>query len=161
VLSATEAITKQLISGLQHEVLADLSASMMRYAKEFGVENLAGLTLKGNGVLKIDQGGTSTTFTKLAPGERLRMRIAAALAVIDVARHQGYGRHPGLLVLDSPGAQEMSDDDFGVLLGCVQEAVQKTEGIQILVGAVTRPELERQVPPNRRRAHAHGEDFLF
>ncbi|MFC7662181.1 hypothetical protein ACFQWF_03945 [Methylorubrum suomiense] len=88
------------------------------------------------------------------------MRIAAALAVIEVARQRMYGRHPGLLVLDSPGAQEMAPADFAALLSRVHEAIQSAGDIQIIVGARADPTLLDVVPCDHV-THAHGERFLF
>jgi hypothetical protein len=160
VLTAAEKVTKRALDMVQERVLADLSEAVKRYAKEFGIENLESVDIKGNGAMNIVQGGTPMTFTKLSAGERLRMRIAAALSVIEVARAQGYGRHPGLLVLDSPGSQEMSPEDFGALVQRVQSAVETADGIQILVGALARAELERHILPSHR-IHAKGDGFLF
>lgn len=160
VLRATAAVTKELFEGLQRETVADLSAALLRICRDIGVENLADMTLAPHGALSVHQGGSRTTFSQLSPGENLRVRIAAALAVVEVARLRGYGRHPGLLVLDSPAAQEMSTPDFAALLARVQAVVADAPGIQVLVGAVARPELTAVVPRERCR-HAEGLDYLF
>ena len=160
VLRATALVTKELFEGLQRETVADLSAALLRICRDIGVENLADMTLAPHGALSVHQGGSRTTFSQLSPGENLRVRIAAALAVVEVARLRGYGRHPGLLVLDSPAAQEMSNADFAALLARVQAVVADAPGIQVLVGAVARPELTAVVPRERCR-HAEGLDYLF
>lgn len=160
VLKAAEEVTKEMFDDLQRDILRDVSAAITRLSKAFGVKNVANMEMTSGGVLWIHQGGSKTSFTKLADGERLRVRVAAALAVVEVARVRGYGRHPGLLVLDSPAAQEMSANDFAALLASVQDTVRQTERIQIIVGAVARPEIA-QVVPIEQRIHARGESFLF
>jgi len=160
VLRAAEEVTKELFDSLQREVLEQVSASLMRHCVDFGVQNLEAMTLQGNGVLRIRQGGVSLSFGGLNPGERLRVRIALALAVLEVSKARGHGRHPGLIVLDSPGAQEMSDHDFASLIGSVVDAAEQFGDIQIIVGALNRHELENRVPSNRRR-HAKGAEPLF
>lgn len=160
VLRAAEEVTKELFEDLQKEVLEQVSASLMRHCVDFGVQNLEFMTLQGNGVLRIRQGGVSLSFGGLNPGERLRVRIALALAVLEVSKARGHGRHPGLIVLDSPGAQEMSDHDFASLIESVVDAAGRFGDVQIIVGAVNRHELERRVPSNRRR-HAKGSEPLF
>jgi hypothetical protein len=151
ILSAAVEVTKDMFEGLQREVLADVSRSLLRLSADFGVRNLEGMSLLANGQLRIRQGGTDLSFTKLTPGEMVRVRVAAALATLEVAGEKGFGRHPGLLVLDSPGAQEMSADDFSALIGSVASAVGRFRDLQVIVGAVSRPELEARVPPGRRR----------
>lgn len=159
VLKAAEAITKRIFEGRQADILRDLSSAILRYSQEFGIQNLAGMELRAN-ILEVRQGGSTLTFSKLSPGEKLRVRIAAALAMVQVAQVRGYGRHPGLLVLDSPGSQEMTEGDFAALLASVQRTVSEVQGFQIIVGAVARPELGDVVPSQQRR-HAEGDSFLF
>lgn len=160
VLNAAEKVTKSLFEDLQTEILAEVSVTLMKFSKAFGVQNLQSMTLNGAGHLKIEQGGQMTSFTKLNPGESLRVRIAAALAVLEVAERRGHGRHPGLIVLDSPAAQEMSHQDFAALVESVVAAADEFPDVQIVVGAVNRQELLSSVPRERRR-HAEGDNPLF
>lgn len=160
VLKAAEKVTKSLFEVLQTEILTEVSAALMKFSEAFGVRNLQSMTLNGAGHLKIEQGGQTTSFTKLNPGENLRVRIAAALAVLEVAERRGHGRHPGLIVLDSPAAQEMSHQDFAALVESVVAAADEFPDVQIVVGAVNRQELLSHVPRERRR-HAEGDNPLF
>ena len=160
VLAAAVDVTKSLNDGLAKEVLAEISQELTSLSRKFGVQNIESMTLGTGGALKIVQGDTVTSFTKLSPGEMLRTRVAAALAVIEVARRRQFGRHPGLLVLDSPAGQEMTEVDFAALLASVQDAVRQADDVQVIVGAVARPELLAVVPCEHVE-HAFGEDFLF
>lgn len=160
VLKAAEKVTKSLFEDLQTEILTEVSGALMKFSEAFGVRNLQSMTLNGAGHLKIEQGGQKTSFTKLNAGENLRIRIAAALAVLEVAERRGHGRHPGLIVLDSPAAQEMSHQDFAALVESVVTAVDEFPNVQIVVGAVNRQELITCVPRERRR-HAEGDNPLF
>lgn len=160
VLKAAEKVTKSLFEELQTEILKQVSAALMNFSTAFGVQNLQDMVLNGAGQLKIEQGGQSTSFSKLNPGENLRVRIAAALAVLEVAKRRGHGRHPGLIVLDSPAAQEMSHQDFAAMVESMVAAADEFPDVQIIVGAVNRQELLSSVPAERRR-HAEGENPLF
>lgn len=160
VLKAATEVTNLLFKDLQTEILTEVSAALMKFSQAFGVRNLQSMTLNGAGHLKIEQGGQTTSFTKLNPGENLRVRIAAALAVLEVAKQRGHGRHPGLIVLDSPAAQEMSHQDFAALVESVVAASHKFPDVQIVVAAVNRQELLSHVPRERRR-HAEGDSALF
>ncbi|MBJ6126915.1 hypothetical protein [Microvirga splendida] len=160
ILIATVAVTKSLYDGLAREILSEASQEITRLSRLFGVENVESMEWGTGGALSIVQGGTPTSFTKLNLGERLRVRIAAALAIIAVSRKRQFGRHPGLLVLDSPAAQEMTGVDFAALLASVQQAIDQTDDIQIIVGAVARPEL-RDVVLGGHQYHAEGDSFLF
>lgn len=159
VLQAAEAESKLAFEGLQRSLLGKLAALMLEYAAAFGVPNLASMEFDQGGRLKIRQGNASVYFGDLAPGERLRVRVAAALAVVNVGRETGYGRHPGLLVLDSPGAQEMVTVDLETMLAALTETVSATEGFQVIIGAVARPEFA--VVPSAHRKQVHGDAYLF
>jgi hypothetical protein len=160
VLKAAVAVTKGLYDGLAREILANVSREITRLSQRFGVENVESMDWGTGGALRIVQGGAPTSFTKLSPGENIRVRIAAALAVIEVSRQLHFGRHPGLLVLDSPAAQEMTSGDFAALLASVQAVIAQADDIQIIVGAVARPEV-LDVVPNDRTTYAEGNGFLF
>jgi len=160
VLDAVEKQTRALIDRLQTDILKDVADAAMRLSTTFGVRNLTQATLNGQGHLKLVQGGADTSFSKLTKGERLRVKIAAALAAVEVARARGLGRHPGLLILDSPGAEEVVDADFHEMLANVSRVAHEMGGVQVFIGTIYRKELEDVVPRSHRR-HAQGDASLF
>lgn len=160
ILEDAVKMTKAMFDDLQRDVLKDVSAAIKRLAVKFGVVNVAEMTLNGGGQLRIVQGGADTSFTKLTPGERLRVKIAAALAAVEVARLRGLGRHPGLLLLDSPGAEEVVSPDFHQMLLSVATVAKEMGGVQIIIGTVYRPELEGIVP-SKHRKYAENDSYLF
>jgi len=54
----------------------------------------------------------------------------------------------------------MSPEDFTALLGAVSTTVEEIPGIQVLVGALLRPELEPVIPADHGRV-ALGTSGLF
>lgn len=160
VLQAVVATTKAQYDALAKDLLAEISTEITRLSQRLGLENLERMDWSANGALSIVQGGTKTSFTRLSAGERLRVRIAAALAVVAVSRSRQFGRHPGLIVLDSPAAQEMAPGDFGSLLTSLQSVLEDVGELQVIVGAVARPELLSVVPCSQLH-HASGDRFLF
>lgn len=159
VLKSATAVSKALMEETQADILRQVSEALMTYSTRLGVQNLDDMKLSAHR-LDIKQGGAENmTFGSLSPGENLRVRVAAALAVLDVARRSGVGRHPGLLVLDSPGAQEMAAE-FAALIGSIGEAVKDQPELQVFIGAVNRPEFQMVVPVDRRK-QAFNEDKLF
>lgn len=160
VLRQVEKVTRELFVDLQRDVLKEVSDEVAALSRRFGVQHVESMSWSGNNTLAIRQGGADLTFTDLSPGENLRVRIAAALAVVAVARRRRFGRYPGLLVLDSPRSQEMTDDDFAALMTRVQEVINETGDTQVIVGAATKPSL-LGVVPGRQTLHAEGGRFLF
>lgn len=160
VLKIAEKVTKSAFEELQQKILNDVSEALTEYAQNLGIVNIKSAELNTRGHLHIEKGGTSTTFSKLSAGEKLRIRIAIALAVIDVAKKRGYGRHPSLLILDSPASEEMSSDDFGALLASLQRIVQDKNNLQIIVGAVAQEKLLSAIDEDNLK-YAKGKDYLF
>lgn len=160
ILKVAKKVTKSAFDRLQEEILNDVSVILTEYAQNLGIVNIKGTELTTAGHLRIEKGGTSTTFSKLSAGEKLRIRIAIALAVIDVAKKRGYGRHPSLLILDSPASEEMSSDDFGALLASLQRIIQDKNDLQIIVGAVAQETLLSAIDEDNLK-YAKGKDYLF
>ena len=159
VLKAALEITEPLIKTMQAEVLQFFSERLFDIAAAIGVENLRSVEVKPNRV-DIVQGDTNLTFTKLNQGEKLRFRTAAALAAVETAKWAGVGRHPGFIVLDSPGSQEMATDDFSALLTSLMGVLDRHPDVQVIVGAVMRPEILGCVP-SERLEYAEGDRRLF
>jgi DNA repair exonuclease SbcCD ATPase subunit len=160
VLRQVEKVTRDLFDDLQRDVLQEVSEEVATLSRRFGVQHVESMSWSGNNILDIRQAAADITFSKLSPGENLRVRIAAALAVVAVARRRRFGRYPGLLVLDSPRSQEMTDDDFAALMASVQEVITETGDTQVIVGAATKPTL-LGVVPGQQTLHAEGSQFLF
>jgi hypothetical protein len=159
VLKDAVQITKELFESMQNNMLNYFSKRLYEIAVAIGVENLQSVDVKLNKIA-IQQGNTVTTFTKLNDGEKLRFRTAAALAAIETAKWSGVGRHPGFIVLDSPAAQEMSEDDFASLLANLTSVLETNRDMQIIVGAVMRPKILDVVSCSGME-YAKGEDHLF
>jgi hypothetical protein len=159
VLKDAVQITKECFEGMQISILNYFSERLHKIAVAIGVENLQSVDVKLSKI-SIRQGNTDTTFTKLNDGEKLRFRTAAALAAIETAKWSGVGRHPGFIVLDSPAAQEMSEDDFASLLANLTSVLETNRDMQIIVGAVMRPKILDVVSCSGME-YAKGEDHLF
>ncbi len=117
------------------DIMQRLSEEILALGQRLGVKMLEGVKLGSNATLGLTKGGESTSFGKVTAGERLRLRIATAVALLRVGKERGLGRHPGLLIIDSPGAEEVSDIDLAALLGELQAIATETQGLQILVAS--------------------------
>ncbi|MHA3700902.1 hypothetical protein ACXR2U_01855 [Jatrophihabitans sp. YIM 134969] len=109
-----------------------LSTRITDLARSFGMSNLTAVSLDGGARMKVTTGGQDTSFSKCERGEMLRLKVATAIALIEQAHASGVGRHPGLLFVDSPGSEEMDDDDFDTMIGSLNEAATASD-IQVVV----------------------------
>jgi len=144
VLEKAHKLTKAMMEQFQSAIMKEVEEETFSFARRLGVANLESLSFTTSR-MKLSQGGVEIAFTGLNRGENLRMRIAASLATLKVARARGHGRHPGLLILDSPAAQEMSEEDFSHLARAVASIVLEIDGVQVIIGAVKRSELDAVV----------------
>ncbi|QBP77636.1 large ATP-binding protein [Herbaspirillum huttiense] len=153
VLTAAEKETDERVKAVQGGILAAVSERIVHYAQRFGMQNLTKADLKGGAQLYLVKGGVDTSYSKVTEGEKLRLKVATVLAMMEVAEIQGVGRHPGLLLVDSPGAQEVSPDDLDQLVSGLAEVAKTLPYFQVFVAAAgaTSNAITKHVPLNRRR----------
>jgi hypothetical protein len=159
VLKVAIKVTEECFHEMQATLLSHFSQELQHIASRIGVENLQNVDVKSNKV-DIMQGGTSLPFGKLNKGENLRFRIAAALAAVETAKWSGVGRHPGLLVLDSPAAHELSKEHYSAVLAGLQSLVKDRPDVQIVVGALMSEQISEAVSSQHLRYAKQG-DKLF
>lgn len=160
ILRAASEISKASMTAMQDDILGEMTGAVMSLATKFGVSHLTSMHLDNGGRLKVRQGGADTFFTGLTMGEKLRIKIAIALAAVEVAKRRGHGRHPGLMIIDSPASEEVVSKDFEQMLDSVAAAARNIGGIQIIIGTIAREAVE-VVVPDTHRLHAKGEAYLF
>ena len=147
------------MSDEQAPLLKDISADIETLAIGFGADSVANVKLGGGGRLDVTKGGERTTYSGPTPGEKLRVKIATAVALIKHGYVAGIGRHPGFLVLDSPAAEEMPEEDLAVLVRTLVEVAQQAD-MQIFVGTRSaKPLIDFLPEPNRQVAI--GDDYLW
>ena len=143
IANACEEETKARASALQSDLLKEVSDGIVALARRFGMEAITEASLKGNATLPLVKGGESTSYSKLTEGEKLRIKVATILSMMSVAERRGVGRHPGVLLIDSPGAQEMAPADLEALLAGLVTLATDLPRVQVIlatqnVGAAVR-----------------------
>ena len=126
----------------------------------FGIENLRETTLDGAGRLKVKNADTETTFSKLTDGERARLKVAATIAILRMSERRGLGRHPGLVLIDSPGNNETVPRDYQALLAGLAEVTKELPHLQIITAACNNPIITANVLPQNQLS-AEGDDYLW
>jgi hypothetical protein len=159
VLDAAEKVAAGWVTTPQRDRLEALSIRITELARSFGMTNLTAVTLDGGARMKVTTGGQDTSYSKCERGEMLRLKVATAIALIEQARSSGVGRHPGLLFVDSPGSEEMDEDDFDTMLGALDAAATASE-IQVIVATRHVDSLADLLDAPRLRV-ARGTSFLW
>lgn len=132
VLAAATDIAKEEVELAARAVLERSGDLIRDLVKRLGMRDVERVVLKRNASLEVYKGGSQSTFTGLSPGERLRVRIATVIALLQASQQFGAGRHPGLLIIDSPAKEEMADANVEEMLEALAELAE-TVNVQLFV----------------------------
>lgn len=160
LLKVIEAVTRELMKQHQDGLLVDISEKICEYGNRFGILQLTKAKLDGGLSLRVEKGGQSSSYSKLTPGEKLRLKVATVLAMIEVGQQKGIGRYPGLLVLDSPASQEVTDGDLEQIISGVAEIAATIPHLQVIVASRSAAAITNHISPERRK-DAFGLDYLW
>lgn len=156
VLKAIVSETETRSKAVRDEFLTEVSISLLHFAQRFGMHSLSKAQLRGNASLILTKGGADTSFSKVTKGERLRLKVATVLAMIQVGERRGVGRHPGLIMIDSPAAQEIAPEDLRELLSGLKDIRDELPHLQIFVAGVTSKAMNDHIPDSHRKEAANG-----
>jgi chorismate mutase len=159
VLNAAKEIASTWVQNGQRQWLAELGDDITNMARDFGISNLTGITLGGGATMKVTQGGATSNYGDCERGEKLRLKLATAIALIKQGRVIGVGRHPGLLFVDSPGSEEVTDDDFDTMLEALHREAAEAD-IQVFVATRHTDELVDLLGEDRCRL-GRGTNFVW
>ncbi len=159
VLETASKLTKKWVKDDQEPLLESVSIAIARLARQFGSTNITAVTLKGNGNMDVEKGGAVTGYSGLTNGEKLRIKLAAAIALIEIGHSDGVGRHPGLLFVDSPAAEEIPEADLRTMLKAMAAVAEKTD-LQVVVATTHGPMLSEVIAAENLLV-ATGTNFLW
>ncbi len=148
------------VKSIQDGVLEKVSAKILEYANRFGMENYSSTQLTGGGQLRLIKGGEKTSYSKVTPGEKLRLKVATIFAIISVSHSSDIGRHPGLLMIDSPGSQEIVSSDLEELMSGMAEVIEELPFLQVFVASVASGLMSRHINKNKC-VSATDDDYLW
>jgi hypothetical protein len=140
------------------DLLDELGQLIAELGRAFGIENLERARPDLAAHLRLRIGHADASFSSRTGGERLRLRLATVIALLRIGTEQGVGRHPGLLLIDSPGGEEMVDEDVAAILRELSAVTEQIPELQLIV-ATTRAAEVREVVPEQRiiRGPDYGE----
>jgi hypothetical protein len=134
ILRAAEAIAEARMKQASAELFAALENEVVTVAQRFGFRGLESIAIRGNGIT-LTVSGAASSYTKQTGGQRLRLRIALVVAMMRLAQRSGFGHHPGVLFIDSPGGEELSDDDLLAMITEIGHVARETPGLQVFVAS--------------------------
>ncbi|GAA4258513.1 hypothetical protein GBZ26_11370 [Azospirillum formosense] len=163
IAKACERVFRERLKAEQAEVLGDVEQETFKLLRAFGVTNLERIRLTANPhlyLVKDDPDDEGTPFSRSSIGDKLRSKIALVVALMKVAQRRGVGRHPGILFIDTPGAQEMTAADLEQMAQGLAALRDELPTLQIFVGTARVSEFEATVPEEFRLV-ATGGDMIW
>ncbi|EDT42476.1 hypothetical protein [Burkholderia ambifaria] len=134
ILEIAEQIAEERLKLSGAELLRQLETELVTVATRVGFRGLEEVAIRGNGIT-LQVSGTPSSFGKQTPGQRLRLRISLVIAMMKLAGESGQGHHPGLLFIDSPGSEELSEADLGAMMSEIRSLAAETQNLQIFVSS--------------------------
>lgn len=138
------------------KLFADLNTAIADLGRKFGFAALESVSIDRAARLKVtSDGGHERSFTDQVPGERLRLRIAVIVALLRVGAAHQVSTHPGLLLIDSPKAEEIQNVDIHLLLKELND-VARVNQLQVLVTTADFGLAHDVLPPDKIKEAAAG-----
>lgn len=133
VLKAGTKILEEDHQTASESLFADVNREIADLGRRFGIDSLESVKINRAAHLEVTKGGDRPKpFGEQSPGERLRLRIAVVIALLRVGAAHNVSTHPGLLLIDSPKAEEVQDLDIRRLLGELSELAAHNH-LQVLI----------------------------
>lgn len=157
VVDAAHSIAKKEMGDAADKLLKDLGDEVLKLAQRFGFVSLEWINIDAQAHMSLGKGGETTVFGKVTIGERLRLRIATAIGLLRIGKRLGVGRHPGLLIVDSPGSQETDETNLEAFLKELRTVAETEVGLQVFVSSAKASELTTLLDPEKCRVAAKDE----
>ncbi len=140
----------------------EFTERVQQYCTTIGFPGLEDMTLDMQLRPKIYQNGKVYSFEELSPGEKVRFTLAFYLALaITTGEDLEHGTHPGLLLLDSPGKEEMVMKDFEAVVDLLSMVEEKhADSIQVIV-ATTVPAIRSATAREKQCFIENDDDPMF
>ena len=127
-------------------MFVDLAAEIVTLAHRFGMSELESVALDRAAHMRVRTGGQETPFGKCTGGERWRLRLATVVALLRVGQQTGRGGHPGLLLVDGLGREELADTDALALLRALNSVCAEVPDLQVVITSADADLVSEVVP---------------
>ncbi len=162
VLDAVLRHLRTLHADANERMKREFATRVQDYCTTIGFPGLEDVSLGAQLKPRIRQNGKLYTFEELSPGEKVRFVLAFYLAMaIATAEDLEHGAHPGLLLIDSPGKEEMVVKDFEAVVHLFRLIEERhAEIIQVIV-STSLPAIRDATAPDKQVFIDNDDDPLF
>lgn len=121
-------------SHTNERIKQEFARRVLDYCTTIGFPGLEDITFDPQLKPRISQNGKVYNFDELSPGEKVRFVLAFYLALALFTAEEQTGAHPGLLLIDSPGKEEMVAGDFEAVVNLLSQVeIHHAAKIQVVV----------------------------
>ncbi|MFB9830813.1 hypothetical protein [Actinoallomurus acaciae] len=142
------------------DLFEELNTEILSLGQRFGISGLCRVKLNRAAHLPVTKEGTDYKFSKLPDGDKLRLKVAVVIALLRIGHRRGAGRHPGLLFVDSPGAEEVAAGSLREMISGLVEVAAEL-GLQVVTATARLDDVQSVLDPKRFRIPAKGRTTLW
>lgn len=157
ILKAAEKAAHARRTQALKEVLQAVQTDIVTMGRQLGLEMLEAVELGTSATLKVWKGGQHQSYGSLTEGEQLRLKIVTTTALLRHGIRTGVGRHPGLLIVDSPGAEEVDRGDLELMLQGLVQLTETAPQLQVIIATARGQEVASVIPEDQLRLAPAGE----
>ncbi|MDX3064361.1 MULTISPECIES: hypothetical protein [Streptomyces] len=157
ILKAAEKAAHARRTQALKEVLQAVQTDIVTMGRQLGLEMLEAVELGTSATLKVWKGGQHQPYGSLTEGEQLRLKIVTTTALLRHGIRTGVGRHPGLLIIDSPGAEEVDRGDLELMLQGLVQLTETAPQLQVVIATARGQEVASVIPADQLRLAPAGE----
>jgi hypothetical protein len=149
ILHDVHAVVEGVVKTAAGLLFPDLNRHIVELARTFGVADLDSVNVQRNGNINAIKDAEKTPFSDFSRGERLRMRIATVIALLRISTQRGAASHPGLLLIDAVGAEEVTTVPGRKLIKALVDLADELPALQIVLTTATPALIEGLLPDDR------------
>ncbi|MER1279798.1 AAA family ATPase [Bacillus subtilis] len=125
---------------MSESILESLKTLILNQLNTFGLVSVTDVVINESLDIQYLQNGELTKFNELNEGEQLRAKIAFFISLIQLDIKYSVGRHPRLLIIDSPGKEEVISKDLEGLSSLFKQLEENFgDQLQIIIGTALEP----------------------
>jgi len=160
ILSLILSKVEEEAKNVNKSIIDQLKNSVKEWVVRFGIKNVQDVKIDSRLEPQIMQNGEWNNFYDLVDGEKLRFKIAFFVQLMLLASQSGVGKHPQLLLIDSPGTNELIEEHFQAIVDVFREIDEKySDHCQILI-ASARQSLKNATRPSKAVVKLNGEPLF-
>jgi hypothetical protein len=144
ILKAAKRVAEERIKDT--DLFKRLNDEILKVVHRFGMTDVDSARINRASHLPVKKGEVQENFSDLSASEKLRLRIATVIALLRVTSVSGPGRHPGLLVIDSPAAEEVADPNLDQMLQELVSLAEEIPRLQVFIATTRTSAVEAAIP---------------